>query len=479
MATSSNSPHVVVIGGGFGGLWATRALARAPVRVTLIDRTNHHVFHPLLYQVAAASLSGPDISAPLRHIVRRQRNATVWMDEVTAIDTARRRVRTRQREVAYDYLVVASGSECSYFGHDDWGEFAPGLKTLDDALAIRRRVLSAFERAECEPDPARRAALMGFVIVGGGPTGVELAGTLAEMAHHTLPREFRVAEPSQARIHLVELGARLLPALPPRLSRRARHELERMGVAVHTGQAVTHIDRDGVLLGDTHVDACTTLWAAGVAASPLARELGGACDRAGRVRVLDDLSLAGHPEVFAIGDLAHVENVGRQVPGVAPAAKQMGRYVARVIRARLAGETVAPFRYRDFGALASINRDSAVVNLHGLQLTGYGGWLFWLFVHIFFLIGFRNRLAVMWNWAWAYLNWQRIARIITGRDPSEADLSAQQVDRIDNGSAEPTLAVRSPVASTPRPSESGGGTTESAQRGALNARHVEFLQELA
>lgn len=427
MATSSNLPHVVVIGGGFGGLWTTRALAHAPVRVTLIDRTNHHVFHPLLYQVATAGLSGPDISAPLRHIVRRQRNATVWMDAVTAIDTARRRVRTQRQEITYDYLVVATGSECSYFGHNDWAGVAPGLKTLDDALAIRRRVLSAFEQAESEPDRVRRAALMGFVVVGGGATGVELAGTLAEMAHHTLPREFRVADPNHAQIHLVELGPRLLPALPERLSLRARRDLERKGVVVHTGQAVTHIDRDGVLLGDTHIDACTTLWAAGVAASPLARQLGAACDRAGRVYVRSDLSLGTHPEVFAIGDLAHVECAGRRVPGVAPAAKQMGRYVARVIRARIARRETPPFRYHDFGTLASIDRGNAVVNLHGLQLTGFGGWLFWLFVHILFLIGFRNRLAVMWNWAWSYFNWQRIARIITG-DRLEAGPAAPAGD---------------------------------------------------
>lgn len=424
MVSTISTPHVVVVGGGFGGLWTTRALADAPVRVTLIDRNNHHVFHPLLYQVATASLSGPDISAPLRHIVRRQRNVTVWMDEVARIDAARRRIRTQHGELTYDYLVLASGSDCSYFGHDDWAPVAPGLKDLDDALAIRRRVLSAFERAECEPDPARRAALLGFVIVGGGPTGVELAGTLAEMAQHTLRNEFRVAQPSHARIDLVELGPRILPALPGRLSRHARHELERMGVAVHTGRAVTHVDRDGVMLGDERISACTTLWAAGVAASPLARQLGAPCDRAGRVEVEPDLSLAAHPEVFAIGDLAQVQSGSRRVPGVAPAAKQMGRYAARAIRARLAGQRIAPFRYRDFGALACISRSSAVVDLHGIQLSGWTGWLFWLCVHIYFLIGFRNRMAVMWNWMWSYFNWQRIARIITGHDPAFADNAA-------------------------------------------------------
>lgn len=414
MVTSSQLPHVVVVGGGFGGLWTTRALAGTPVRVTLVDRTNHHVFHPLLYQVATASLSGTDITAPLRHVVRRQRNTTVWMDEVTAVDPQRQRVRTRQRELDYDYLVLASGSECHYFGHDDWARHAPGLKTLDDALTIRRRVLSAFEAAEREPDPARRAAHLGFVIVGGGATGVELAGTLAEMSQHTLPREFRVAKPREARIHLVELGPRILPALPERLSASARRELERLGVMVHTGQAVTRIDATGVQLGDTRIAARTTLWAAGVAASPLTRQLGVPCDRAGRVHVRGDLSLAAHPEIFAIGDLASVQDARGRVPGVAPAAKQMGRYGARAIAARVAGTTLRDFRYRDFGTLACIDRASAVVNLHGLQLSGRSGWLFWLVVHIFFLIGFRNRLAVLWNWAWSYVHWQRFARIITG-----------------------------------------------------------------
>jgi len=415
MDTQASWPHVVILGGGFGGLNATRALASAPVRATLIDRANHHVFQPLLYQVAAASLSGPDIAAPLRHIVRRQRNVTVWMEEVTGIDLAARRVQAGAQTITYDYLVVATGSTHAYFGHDAWEEFAPGLKTMNDALAIRRRILSAFEAAEREPDAVKRAEWLAFVIVGAGPTGVELAGTLAEIAHHTLPREFRIAHPRQARIHLVEAGPRVLSAMPETLSAIAQRKLERMGVDVHTGAAVTGIDATGVRMGDEHIPARTVLWAAGVAASPLGAQLGAERDRAGRVKVAPDLSLPDRPEVFVIGDLAWVEQGGQRVPGMAPAAKQMGTYVAHAIRDRIAGRAARPFRYRDYGSLASISRSSAVVDLRGLKFSGFAGWLFWLFAHIFFLIGFRNRLAVMWNWAWSYMTWQRGARIIVGR----------------------------------------------------------------
>jgi NADH dehydrogenase len=419
MDSHASWPHVVILGGGFGGLKATRALAHAPVRVTLIDRVNHHVFQPLLYQVAGATLSGPDIAAPLRHIVRRQRNVTVWMEEVTGIDVAARCVHAGTQTIAYDYLIVATGSTDAYFGHDAWAEHAPALKTMDDALAIRRRVLSAFEAAELEPDPAKRAEWLTFVIVGAGPTGVELAGTLAEIAHHTLPREFRIAQPRRARIHLVEAGPRVLSAMPEKLSAIAQRKLERMDVEVHVNAKVTAIDAAGVDMGDERIAARTVLWAAGVAASPLGAQLGGDRDRAGRVKVAPDLSLPGHPEVFVIGDLAHVEQDGDQVPGMAPAAKQMGTYAAHAIRARIAGRAPRPFRYRDYGSLASISRSSAVVDLHGLEFWGFTGWLFWLFAHIFFLIGFRNRLAVMWNWAWSYLTWQRGARIIVGRDATD------------------------------------------------------------
>ena len=415
MDASTSRPQVVILGGGFGGLKAARGLARAPVRVTLVDRANHHVFQPLLYQVAGATLSGPDIAAPLRHIVRRQANITVWMEEVTGIDVAARRVQAGAQTIGYDCLVVATGSTHAYFGHDDWAEDAPGLKTMNDALAIRRRILSAFEAAEREPDAERRKQWLTFVIVGAGPTGVELAGTLAEIAHHTLPREFRIAHPRDARIHLVEAGPRVLSAMPESLSAIAQRKLESMGVEVHTGAAVTGIDATGARMGDQRIDARTVLWAAGVAASPLGAQLGAERDRAGRVRVASDLSLPGHPEVFVIGDLALVEQGGQRVPGVAPAAKQMGAHAARAIRDRIAGASVRPFRYRDYGSLASISRSSAVVDLRGLKLSGFIGWMFWLFAHIFFLIGFRNRLAVMWNWAWSYVTWQRGARIIVGR----------------------------------------------------------------
>jgi len=414
MDSSASRPHVVILGGGFGGLKAARGLARASVRVTLVDRANHHVFQPLLYQVAGATLSGPDIAAPLRHIVRRQANITVWMEEVTGIDVAARRVQAGAQTIGYDYLVVATGSTHAYFGHDDWAEDAPGLKTMDDALAIRRRVLAAFEAAEREPGAELRRRWLTFVIVGAGPTGVELAGTLAEIAHHTLPREFRIAHPRDARIHLVEAGPRVLAAMPETLSAIAQRKLESMGVEVHTSAAVTGIDATGVRMGDEQIAARTVLWAAGVAASPLGAQLGGARDRAGRVKVAPDLSLPDHPEVFVIGDLAWVEQAGQRVPGMAPAAKQMGRHAARAIRDRIACAAARPFLYRDYGSLASISRSSAVVDLRGLKFSGFVGWLFWLFAHIFFLIGFRNRLAVMWNWAWSYMTWQRGARIIVG-----------------------------------------------------------------
>ncbi|TAM84337.1 MAG: NAD(P)/FAD-dependent oxidoreductase [Candidimonas sp.] len=411
-------PHIVIVGGGFGGLWAARALALAPLRITLIDRSNHHVFQPLLYQVAGAGLSGTDIAAPLRYILRRQRNVTVWMDEVTGIDLDARRVRTRRRSLAYDGLIVATGSTDTYFGHEHWAANAPALKTLDDALVIRRRILSAFEAAEREADPARRRQWLTFVIVGGGPTGVELAGTLLEIARHTLPREFRHAHPGDAIIHIVEAGPRLLPAMPARLAAIARRRLERLGARVHLDTAVTDVHAMGVRMAAGAIEARTVLWAAGTAASRLGRALGCELDRAGRARVEPDLSLPGHPDVFVIGDLACVTQDGTRVPGVAPAAKQMGRYAARALRGRLAGATPRPFRYRDYGTLASISRGFALVHLRGLQLHGFPGWLFWLFAHLFFLIGFRNRLAVMWNWAWSYATWQRTARVIVGHDPA-------------------------------------------------------------
>ncbi len=416
-------PHLVVIGGGFAGLWASRALAKAPLRITLIDRRNHHLFQPLLYQVATAGLSSPDIAAPLRHILGKQRNIEVRLGEVVAIDKHARQVQLGDgTQIAYDMLLVASGATHAYFGHDEWAADAPGLKTLDDALYLRRKLLLAFERAEAEPDPAKRAAWLSFAIVGGGPTGVELAGTLAEIARHTLKNEFRRINPADAKVRLVEAGPRVLSSFPEVLSLKARRQLEKLGVEVLTGTPVSHIDGQGFQLGDTHVPARTVVWAAGVAASPLARTLDVPLDRAGRIQVEPDLTVPGHPEIFAGGDLvALMQANGRPVPGVAPAAKQMGTYVAQVIRARLAGKPApAPFRYKDQGNLATIGRMAAIVHVGKLQLSGLLAWWFWLAAHVFFLIGFRNRLVVLLNWAVAYWSYQRSARIILG-DADEDD----------------------------------------------------------
>ena len=410
-------PHVVIVGGGFAGLWAARALRGAPVRITLLDRGNHHLFQPLLYQVATAGLSAPNIAAPLRHILRRQQNVTVLLGEVARLDPdAHRLALADGRTLDYDKLVLATGATHAYFGHDDWAPHAPGLKTLDDALEIRRRILLAFERAEAEDDPAARAAWLTFAIVGGGPTGVELAGTLAEIARHTLHGEFRRVDPRQARVLLLEAGPRVLSTFPEALSEKARRQLARLGVEVRTGVPVAAIDDAGVQLGEERIAAHTVLWAAGVAASPLARDLGVPLDRAGRVPVQPDLSVPGHPDVFVAGDLAAVQCDGKPVPGVAPAAKQMGRYLGQSIRTRLRGGTPPPFRYRDFGNLATIGRMAAVVDVHGLRLSGLLAWWFWLAAHVFFLIGFRNRLVVLIDWAQAYWSYQRSARIILGRD---------------------------------------------------------------
>lgn len=414
-------PHVVIVGGGFAGLWATRGLANAPVRITVIDRGNHHLFQPLLYQVATAGLSAPDIAAPLRHILRGQRNATVLMGEVVAIDKIAKQVRMKNGEALdFDAVVVCTGATHAYFGHDDWAPHAPGLKTLDDALAIRRRVLCAFERAEAERDPAQRAAWLTFAVVGGGPTGVELAGTLAEIAHHTLRKEFRNIDPGTARVMLLEAGPRVLATFPESLSAKATKQLARLGVDVRTGVPVAGIDEAGVILGEERIAARTVLWAAGVAASPLARTLDVPLDRAGRVAVrAEDLALPGHPDIFVAGDLATLQREdGRPVPGVAPAAKQMGTHIANVLRARFSNKPAPPpFRYRDYGNLATIGRRAAVVDLHGWHFSGYPAWVFWLTAHVFFLIGFRNRLVVLLDWAMAYWTYQRNARIVLGGDP--------------------------------------------------------------
>uniref|UniRef100_UPI002FDA27F3 NAD(P)/FAD-dependent oxidoreductase n=1 Tax=Stenotrophomonas indicatrix TaxID=2045451 RepID=UPI002FDA27F3 len=349
-------PHLVVVGGGFAGLWATRALARERIRITLVDRRNHHLFQPLLYQVATAGLSAPDIAAPLRHILGHQRNVEVRLGEVVAIDKQARQVRMADGSTLdYDSLLLATGATHAYFGHDEWADDAPGLKTLDDAIALRRKLLLAFERAEAEPDPEKKAAWLSFAVVGGGPTGVELAGTLAEIARHTLRNEFRHIDPASAKVRLVEAGPRVLSTFPEVLSLKARRQLEKLGVEVMTGTPVSHIDGQGFKLGDQFVPARTVVWAAGVAASPLARTLDVPLDRAGRVLVQPDLTLPGHPELFVAGDLAAVNQAnGKPVPGVAPAAKQMGKYVADVIRARLHGKpTPGPFKYADYGNLAT------------------------------------------------------------------------------------------------------------------------------
>ncbi|MXV10196.1 NAD(P)/FAD-dependent oxidoreductase [Xanthomonas sp. LMG 8992] len=421
-------PNLIVVGGGFAGLWATRALAKTPLRITLIDRRNHHLFQPLLYQVATAGLSAPDIAAPLRQILRHQDNVEVRLGEVVYIDKQARQVRLADGQTLdYDYLLVATGATHAYFGHDDWAAHAPGLKTLDDALQLRRHLLLAFERAEAETDPAGRAAWLSFAIVGGGPTGVELAGTLAEIARHTLKHEFRRIDPAEARVRLIEAGPRVLSSFPEHLSAKAQKQLEKLGVEVLTGVPVAEIDAHGYRLGSTFVPARTVVWAAGVAASPLAKTLQTPLDRSGRVQVQPDLSVPDHPELFVAGDLAAVQQAdGRPVPGVAPAAKQMGRHVADTLRRRLRGDTASvPFRYADYGNLATIGRMAAIVHLGRLQLSGVLAWWFWLAAHVFFLIGFRNRVVVLLNWAWAYWSYQRAARIILGDPPAAEETQAQ------------------------------------------------------
>jgi NADH dehydrogenase len=415
-------PHVVIVGAGFGGLHAAKTLKDARVSVTLIDSRNHHLFQPLLYQVATAALSPGDIAYPIRSVLRRQKNTRVLLATATAVDVDARRVILRDGEISYDYLVLATGAGQAYFGHDEWAPFAPGLKSLEDALEIRRRILLAFEHAEREPDADKRQALMTFVIVGGGPTGVELAGAIAEIARHVLVDDFRAIEPREARVLLIESGQRILESFPPELSRRAEQSLRSIGVEVWTGFQVTDVKSDHVKLGDLRVEAATTLWAAGVRASPLGKSLGVPTDRAGRVIVNPDLTIPGHPEVFVIGDLALFKHQGeRPLPGVAPVAIQQGRHAARNIQRARAAAAHEPFRYHNYGNMATIGRASAVVHAAGAKFSGLFAWVFWLFVHILYLIGFRNRLVVMVNWAWSYLRLKRSARLITGRLEDEPE----------------------------------------------------------
>ncbi|MGH9845096.1 MAG: NAD(P)/FAD-dependent oxidoreductase [Blastocatellia bacterium] len=413
--TGAAHPHVVIIGAGFGGLTAAQALKRAPVKVTIVDRTNHHLFQPLLYQVAMAGLSPADIAAPIRSILRRQKNVSVLLDEATDIDFANRAVNLRGGSLSYDYLVLATGGRTSFFGHDEWERFAPGLKDLDDAVEIRRRVLLAFEAAEKESDPERRRELLTFIVVGGGPTGVELAGAIGELARFVLARDFRNIHPEAAEILLLEGGSRILPSFTPELSESAQRQLVNLGVKVRTNAQVTNIDEHGVYLGQEMLRAATVIWGAGVRATSFTTALDAPLDRAGRVKVERDLTLPGHSNIFAIGDMTIFEQDGKPLPGVSPVAMQMGRSVARNIERDLAGKPHEPFRYFDKGNMATIGRKAAIADFGTFHLTGFLAWVAWLLVHIFFLIGFRNRTVVLFNWAWSYFTYQRGARLITGR----------------------------------------------------------------
>ena len=426
------TPHrVVIIGGGFGGLGATQKLRRAPVQVTLIDRHNYHLFQPLLYQVATGSLSPANIGAPLRNILHRQKNAKVLLAEATSIDTATRRVILSDGSVEYDTLIVATGASHQYFGHDDWEQFAPGLKTVEDATDMRRRILLAFETAEREQDPAKVREWLTFVIVGGGPTGVELAGALGEIANDTLRGDFRRINPSEARIILVEGTDRVLPAYPPKLSEAAKKMLGRLTVAVRTGAVVTDISDGSVTIREGErtekISARTILWAAGVLASPLGRMLadsaGATLDKAGRVVVEPDLTIAGHPEIFVIGDLANFSHqTGKPLPGVAQPAIQQGHFVGDAIKRRLLGEAVPAFRYFDKGNLAVIGRGAAVADLNWLRISGWPAWLIWIFIHLLYIVEFQSRLLIMLQWAWLYFSYDRSARLITGKNPLPLDL---------------------------------------------------------
>ena len=408
-------PHVVIIGGGFGGLYAARALKRVPVRVTLLDRRNHHLFQPLLYQVATAALSPGDIASPIRWILRRQSNVEVLLADAVSVDVSRRKVVLTDDETDYDYLIVATGATHAYFGHDEWRPVAPGLKTLEDALGIRRRVLLAFERAEREPDPERRAALLTFVVIGGGPTGVEMAGALAEISRQSLARNFRHFDPGSARIVLLEGGPHLLGGFPDSLRAFALKDLQRLGVVVRLNSIVSGVSPGVVRIGAESIAAETVLWAAGVAASSIGRWLGAPLDRAGRVRIQPDLTIPDHPEVFVIGDLATLDDRnGRPLPGVAQVAIQMGQHAVRNILRSIERQPLRAFEYKDLGNMATIGRASAIADFGSFKLTGSVAWLAWLFVHLLNLIGFRNRLVVLVQWAWAYFSYQRAIRLITG-----------------------------------------------------------------
>jgi NADH:quinone reductase (non-electrogenic) len=452
--TSSPRPRVVIIGAGFGGLSAAKQLARAPFDVTIVDRHNYHLFQPLLYQVATAGLSPGDIASPTRGILSRQKNAKVILAKVSDIDTARSEVIAEGRRIPFDCLIVATGAEHAYFGHD-WSSYAPGLKTIDDATYLRRRILLAFERAESEPDADERRRLLNFVVVGGGPTGVEMAGAIAELAKRALAVDFRSIDSRCARIVLVEAGPRLLAPFDPSLSEAARCSLEQLGVEIRLGVGVTDCDCSGVSLGEERLQTRTIIWAAGVKASPAGEWLNAECDRAGRVKVLGDLSVPGYPNVFVIGDAAAAIGPDHKpLPGVAPVAKQQGWYVANLLMARAEGKTLPGFRYRDLGSMATIGRKRAVAQVGAFKISGLLAWLLWSLAHIYFLIGFRNRLAVAMNWCWNYLTFQRGTRLITGISGSRLEdvmpvLSSAPAlavsAAVDSGSAEAVQTLRHDV----------------------------------
>ena len=407
-------PRVVILGGGFGGLAAAKALRGARVAVTLIDQKNHHLFQPLLYQVATAALNPSDIALPIRSILRKQGNTSVLLAKALAVDPERKQVLLADGAIPYDFLILAAGTTHSYFGHPEWAMDAPGLKTMEDALAVRERILLAFESAEWEPDPARQQAWLTFTVVGGGPTGVELAGAIAEIARHVMTRDFRRIKPGKARVLLVEAGPRILPGFSPKLAGKASEALAHLGVEVFTGQPVTALDQRAVTIADERVESRTILWAAGVGGSPLARSLGVPLGPGGRVPVQPDLTVAGAPGLFVIGDLAFLEQDGRPLPALAPVAVQEGRHAAGNIQRSLKGLEGRPFTYRSRGTLATIGRAAAVADLGGLECSGFAAWLLWLLVHITWLIGFRNRFLVLAEWAWTYLRYERGARLITG-----------------------------------------------------------------
>ena len=450
----ASKPKIVIIGAGFGGLTAAREVARLPVAVTVLDRKNHHTFQPLLYQVATAGLSPGEIAAPIRWILRDRSNIEVLLEEVVDFDLDRKQIVTAAQAIDFDYLILASGATHAYFGHDEWEPLAPGLKSIEDALEIRRRVLLAFELGERQAAQGQVITPLQFVVVGGGPTGVELAGTLAEIARHAMTHQFRKIKPEQSRIILIEGGPRVLPAYSDHLSHKAEEQLQRLGVEVRTSQMVTRIEPGAVWVGGDKTSASVVLWAAGVAASPLGRKLGVPVDKAGRVLVHPDLSIPGHPEVFVIGDLAALaDEKGKMLPGVAQVAIQQGKWAAQMIASDLAGQPhYAPrrnFHYHDKGSLATIGRAAAVAQIAGFELSGYLAWLAWLFIHILFLIGFRNRMVVMINWAWAYLTYERGARLITGRDDlpgwheahSDSRNSATDTDHDEDTTGKPSVSV--------------------------------------